>query len=238
MRVIIALLVALLFVPSARAGGDWSCVAISKVSDKALFANSGIIAADALAVRTINTCEHTPTGFYGEVFTLTSPTIPGFGSGDEADLRFGVRKNVAGVNADASVALYYFGVGSANLHSYDARLRLSRGFEVSALKVSPYLGVDLLWVEPVGIKNHSVFGGVIVAYDINPNTHFILDVAAWHHLDVASGWKPTVWQTTAGLMFDLDKQVTIGPQVQWAHGGNPFPDDDKMAIEFVIKYKW
>lgn len=201
---------------NAAEASRFSCSLWVSPLSRGLFFNSGTFVTKGPVIMTVPECVDKETGLYGNLF-LIAP-IGDFDTGKEIDVRFGRRFKAGGLDIDASVANYYFGVGSGSMwDSANGRVRISRTFDLGGGNtIEPYGYADFQRnLTPLHANAFALAGGVVVNSRLDglPGKPTLgTDVGVWKNTNAWTPQKGPVAALQLSLGYQVNKSVTAGPR--------------------------
>lgn len=218
-----------------------SCTLYTQLGSQSLFFNSGNYSTNGPAIWAVPECADKETGIYGNLF-LIAP-LRDWDIGKEVDVRVGRRFKAGELDINASLAYYTFGVGPGHLYNTaDGRLRVSRTFEVASIStLQPYGYVDVQHSLDKHANSLAVAGGVVSKTMLNriPGRPYLtVDIGAWKYLETWSPHTGPIWSVSASLAYDINKNLTIGPNVMHTRGTTTNSDRDKNMVGVWALYKF
>ncbi|MBI4086413.1 hypothetical protein HY416_00310 [Candidatus Kaiserbacteria bacterium] len=200
-----------------------SCFGLGKVTSQALFGNTGTFAGKGPAFSTVASCLHQETGLFVDFFGL----LPLRGKGGrEIDLRVGDEFEALGLTFAVSGAGYAYVIeGAGNFHTFDARLKVSRGF--SLVEDVSYLNlwgeVDYQRLLTPGKNWLSIATGATLSTKLGlpGDPTLVLGVGVWKWLDTTAPGDGPVWGLNGELLFPVSKKgkIRVGPFLQAGYNG-------------------
>lgn len=197
----------------------FSCSLWTQAVSRALFNNTGTFATKGPAIFAVPECIDTKSGMYGNLF-LIIPTKD-FDTGKEIDVRIGRRFKAGQYDVDASAAFYYFGVDGDMYRTGNARMRVSRTFDVSNITIVPYGMMDYQRSLTFHTNSLGLAAGAVVEKKLTslPGTPTLaLDVSGWKYATTASPNKGPIWPLDVSITFPVTQKVTVGGRIMQTWG--------------------
>lgn len=217
-----AILFAFASLVNAAGTGRLNCSVWSTMMSRGLFFNSGTFVTKGPVVMAVPECSDKETGLYGNLF-LIAP-IGNFETGKEVDVRGGRRFKTGGLDIDASVAYYHFGVGPGEsmYGTWNGRVRASRTFSIrNGVSVQPYGYLDYQYSPTLHDNDFAFAAGAVISSKLNGlpgKPDLSVDLGSWKHTTTWSPHKGPVWSVQASLEYEVAKNVTFGPRFQQSWG--------------------
>jgi hypothetical protein len=219
-----------------------SCSLYASVSTQSLFFNSGVYTTNGPTTWMVPECADKETGFFGNLY-LIAP-LRDWDTGKEWDFRFGQRFRAIGLDFNASIANFSFGVGPGVRmnDTADGRLRVSRTFELTSnTSLQPYGYIDVQRSFDHHANSFAFAGGAVV--NLKPNglpgqPNLSVDIGGWKYLTT---WNPNlgpVWTASASLAYDVNKDFTLGPSVMHSLGTITNSDYKKNMFSVFTVFKF
>ncbi len=219
---VLAVLFAFASLANATDTGRLTCSVWSTMMSKGLFFNSGTFVTKGPVLMAIPECADKETGLYGNLF-LIAP-IGNFETGKEVDVRGGRRFGAGGLDVDASVAYYHFGVGPGEsmYNTWNGRMRVSHTFDVrKGLSVQPYMYLDYQYSQTLHDNDFAFAGGAVVDSKLSGllgKPGLSVDLGGWKHTTTWAPNKGPVWSLQMSLGYQVTKSVVFGPRFQQSWG--------------------
>lgn len=218
---------AVLSIPNIAIASDLSCSAWMTFVNRWVGFNVGAYGTKGPAVVAIPECIDKKSGFYGGAVAIV-PTED-FRTGGEGDLRLGNRFNFNGLDADISVADYYFGVGAGpTWNILNGRMKISRLFSLGGIEVRPYVIGDLQHSFNLHANAVAVGPGVTVNGKLTfvPGKPILeIDASDWYLTHAFSPGRGPIRNVDMSVGWQVSKNVVFGPRVRWTAGDVSNPSD-------------
>lgn len=210
----------------------FSCSLWTQVVSRALFNNTGTFVTTGPAIFAVPECVDAETGLFGNLF-LIAPTKE-FNTGKEIDIRLGKRFKAGGLDVEASVANYYFGVGGDLYDTGNGRVRISRTIDAGFGTVQPYGVADYshsfsFHTNSLGLAAGAVTNSKLNSWPGKPDLS--VDIAGWKYTTIVAPSKGPIWSLDVSLGFPVTNKVTIGMRVTQTWGS--VASDGRMPEHMV-----
>ena len=211
----------LAFANLANAADDrFSCSLWAQVASRSLFNNSGVWGTEGAVLMAVPECTDKETGLYGNLF-LAAP-LKSFETGKEIDARLGKRFKAGQLDIDASLAVFYFGVAGDMYRTGDARVRVSRTYDIgNEVSVQPYGYAEYQRSFTFHANQLGFAAGAVISSKMNSlpgKPNLSADIGCWKYTTISAPNKGPICATDIQLGFEVTKNVTLGPRVMHVWG--------------------